>query len=54
MKPYKIIIQQNVKQWYSMPVEVEIMATDAATAIVLAYERFRKKGIYVNGFHLLT
>jgi len=54
MKTFKIILQQNVKRWYSMPLEVEIEASNAATAITLAYERARRKGITVNGFILLT
>jgi len=48
MRTYKLKIMQNIKQWYSMPMEVEIEASDAATAITLAWHQANQKGIIVN------
>lgn len=50
MKTFKITLLQDVKRWYSMPLDVEVEATDAATAITLAYNQAIDKGLRIKGF----
>jgi hypothetical protein len=54
MKTYRLRVMQNVKQWYGMPMDIEVEATDPAAAIVRAWDDCLTRGIAVKDIHLLT
>ena len=54
MKTYKLKIMQNIKTWYSMPMDVEIDADTPSIALTLAWDRAIKRGINVKDILLLT
>ena len=55
MNTFKIRLMQHIKgQWYSMPWDVEVEATDPATAITIAWDRAIRAGAVIKKFILLT
>lgn len=50
---HKIILLQKVPgQWWSMPMEREVEATDLATAIVLAWTQANEQGVIIKDFRV--
>lgn len=54
MRAFKLRVMQNIKTWYSIPMDVEIKADTASIALVLAWNNAIMKGINVKDIILLT